>query len=83
MNMGNNNHNFTLAINLIKAVRNKDFNYMLSIFPEGVEYKGYKFTTEEDFMNWDNYEEYMRYYAKAQDMMIENAWIKLLNCCLA
>ena len=56
--MENNSHNLTLSINLIKAVRNKDFNYMLSIFPEGVEYKGYKFITEEDFMNWDNYEEY-------------------------
>jgi hypothetical protein len=73
------NHNFELVINLLKAVRNKDFGYMLSIFPEGVEYKNYKFITEESFTMWDNYEEYARYNSGAQDMMIKKCLDKVIE----
>jgi hypothetical protein len=77
--MGNDNPNFELAVNLLKAVRDKDFDYMLSIFPEGIEYKGYKFTKEEHFINWDNYEEYVRYYVGAQDVMIKKCLDKVIE----
>jgi hypothetical protein len=30
-------------------------------------------------MNWDNYEEYTRYYAKAQDMMVEKCLDKVIE----
>lgn len=73
------NHNFELVINLLKAVGDKDFGYMLSIFPEGVEYKNYKFITEEHFTNWDNYGEYARYVSGAQDMMIKKCLDKAIE----
>lgn len=71
--------NLELAVNLLKAIRDKDFDYMLSMFPKGIEYKGYKFTKEEHFTNWDNYEEYMKYYAGAQDMIIKKCLDKVIE----
>ena len=60
-----------LATILLKAIRDKDWSYMLSIFPEGVEHRSYKYTTAEHFTEWETYEDYARYNSCAQDIMIE------------
>ena len=67
---------------LLKAIRDKDWSYMLSIFPDGVEHRTYKYTTEEHFTEWETYEDYARYNSCAQDLMIEkclNKAIELLS----
>jgi len=68
-----------LATVLLKAIRDKDWNYMLLIFPEGVEHRAYKYTTEEHFTEWETYEEYTRYNSCAQDLMIEKCLDKVLD----
>ena len=71
-----------LATSLIRAVMNKDWYYMLSIFPEGVEHRTYKYTEPEHFSDWEDYDEFIRYVSPAQDLMTEkclNKAIELLS----
>ena len=68
-----------LATVLLMAIKNKDWSYMLSIFPEGVEHRTYKYTTEEHFTEWETYEDYTRYNSCAQDMMIEKCLDKVIK----
>lgn len=71
-----------LATVLIRSVINKDWNYMLSIFPEGVEHRTYKYTEPEHFSDWEDFDDFTRYVSPAQDLMIEkclNKAIELLS----
>ena len=54
---------------LTTALLLKDWKCMLDIFPLGVIYKGYPYTTPEDFEPIGSYEDDARYIYPAQAMM--------------
>jgi len=58
------------VIDIIQAVIEHDWAYMLSIFPEGVEHSGVN-NTVEDFTEWDIYDDFIRYVSPARTMLID------------
>ena len=71
--------NRELATVLIKSVINKDWNYMLSVFPEGVEHRAYKYTEPEHFSDWVDFDDFTRYVSPAQDLMIGKCLNKVIE----
>ena len=66
-------------IEIIEIIKNKDWKLMLRLIPEGIEYKCYKYKTEEDFEEWDTYDNFVRYIKPAQDILIEKCLDKVLE----
>lgn len=64
---------------VIKAVIERDWEVMLSIIPEGVEYRGDIYNKVEDFAIWDTYDHLARYVKPAQDMLINSCLTKVLE----
>jgi hypothetical protein len=67
------------AIKLITAVRDHDWKEMLECFPEGVEYRNWKYKTLEDFLDWETYEDYARYVAPAREVMTDKVLQRALE----
>jgi hypothetical protein len=65
-------------IEILEYVKNQDFKGILKHFPEGVQYKSSKYTTEEDFDLLGSYEEDARYGYPIRNAMIE----KCLEYCI-
>ena len=72
--------NAVLAAAIIQAVLKSDWSYMLSIFPEGVEHRTYKYKEVSDFDDWETYEDFARYVYPAQSKLIELCLNKALEC---
>lgn len=70
--------NNKLAAEIVQAVINKDWAYMLTLFPEGVEYKGIN-NTVDHFEEWETYDEFSRYVAPAREMLIDKCLNKVLE----
>ena len=76
---------YALAVAIITAVRDENWEEMLNIFPEGIEYRTLKYDCHETFTEWESYEEYSRYVAPARAMMKEkclNKALEYLNDCM-
>ena len=72
--------NTLLAAAIISAVVKSDWSYMLSLFPEGVEHRTYKYKEVSDFDDWETYEDFARYVYPAQSKLIELCLNKALEC---
>lgn len=72
--------NTVLSAAIIQSVIKKDWAYMLSLFPEGVEHRTYKYKDVSDFEDWETYEDFKRYVYPAQEKMIELCLNKALYC---
>lgn len=72
--------NTVLAAAIIQAVLKSDWSYMLSLFPEGVEHRTYKYKEVSDFDDWETYEDFARYVYPAQSKLIELCLNKALEC---
>lgn len=72
--------NTMLAAAIIQSVLKKDWSYMLSLFPEGVEHRTYKYKEVSDFEEWETYEDFTRYVYPAQEKLIELCLNKALDC---
>ncbi len=72
--------NTVLSAAIIESVLKKDWSYMLSLFPEGVEHRTYKYKEVSDFEDWETYEDFTRYVYPAQEKMIELCLNKVLDC---
>jgi hypothetical protein len=75
-----NEANRLLAAAIISAVLKSDWSYMLSLFPEGVEHRTYKYKEVSDFDDWETYEDFARYVYPAQSKLIELCLNKALEC---
>jgi len=75
-----NDANRLLAAAIISAVVKSDWSYMLSLFPEGVEHRTYKYNEVSDFDDWETYEDFARYVYPAQSKLIELCLNKALEC---
>jgi hypothetical protein len=75
-----NDANRLLAAAIISAVLKSDWSYMLSLFPEGVEHRTYKYKEVSDFDDWETYEDFARYVYPAQSKLIELCLNKALEC---
>ena len=75
-----NDGNTVLAAAIIQAVLKSDWSYMLSLFPEGVEHRTYKYKEVSDFDDWETYEDFARYVYPAQSKLIELCLNKALEC---
>lgn len=71
--------NTVLAAAIIQSVLKKDWSYMLSVFPEGVEHRTYKYKEVPDFEEWETYEDFTRYVYPAQEKLIELCLNKALD----
>jgi hypothetical protein len=67
-----------LATTILQAVMNEDWAYMLTLFPEGVEYKG-TCNTVDHFDDWDTYDTFARYTHPAQKMLKDKCLSKVLD----
>lgn len=54
---------------VMKACADSDFEVLCKFHPEGVTHRSSRYTTEDDFTNWNTYEEFARYSYPAQDEM--------------
>ena len=72
--------NTMLVAAIIQSVLKKDWSYMLSLFPEGVEHRIYKYKEVSDFEEWETYEDFTRYVYPAQEKLIELCLNKALDC---
>ncbi|MDI9536698.1 MAG: hypothetical protein QM280_02370 [Bacteroidota bacterium] len=75
-----NDANRLLAAAIISAVLKSDWSYMLTLFPEGVEHRTYKYKEVSDFDDWETYEDFTRYVYPAQSKLIELCLNKALEC---
>lgn len=75
-----NDANRLLAAAIISAVLKSDWSYMLTLFPEGVEHRTYKYKEVSDFYDWETYEDFARYLYPAQSKLIELCLNKALEC---
>jgi len=73
------NYDLQIPLSIIAAVKDDDWNEMLKHFPEGVEHRTYKYTSEIDFLDWDSYEDYERYVSPARDAMKEKCLEKAMQ----
>ena len=67
-----------LVTTILQAVMNEDWAYMLTLFPEGVEYRG-TCNTVDDFDDWDTYDTFARYTHPAQKMLKDKCLSKVLD----
>jgi hypothetical protein len=67
-----------LVLELLEYVKNQDFEGMLKHFPEGIEYRSFKYQTADDFELAGSYEEDARYRYPARGIMIQ----KCLEYCI-
>lgn len=67
------------SIEILQAIHAQDWAKMLEFFPEGIEHRTYKYTTLEDFTEWDTYEDYARYISPARQMLIDLCMEKALS----